>query len=162
MLVECDAGAGSGFANSEYERAGAKLVDSHEGVFAESDMIVKVKEPIASEYDMLKPNQLLFTYLHLAAEEKLTRALMERKVQAVAYETVQLANGSLPLVDADERGRGPDVDPGRRALPGAHLRRAKVCCSAAWPGCPALRSSSSVAGWSAPTPRRWRSAWAQM
>jgi alanine dehydrogenase len=98
VLVECDAGTGSGFANSEYERAGAKLINSHEGVFAESDMIVKVKEPIPSEYQLLKPDQLLFTYLHLAAEEKLTRALMERKVQAVAYETVQLANGSLPLL----------------------------------------------------------------
>jgi len=98
VLVECDAGTGSGFANSEYEQAGAKLVNSHERVFAESDMIVKVKEPIPSEYGLLKPDQLLFTYLHLAAEEKLTRALMERKVQAVAYETVQLANGSLPLL----------------------------------------------------------------
>ena len=98
VLVECDAGTGSGFANTEFEKAGAKLVNSHEAVFAESDMIVKVKEPIPSEYDLLKPNQLLFTYLHLAAEEKLTRALMERKVQAVAYETVQLANGSLPLL----------------------------------------------------------------
>jgi len=98
VLVECDAGTGSGFANSEYEQAGAKLVNSHERVFAESDMIVKVKEPIPSEYGLLKPDQLLFTYLHLAAEEKLTRALMERKVQAVAYETVQLANDSLPLL----------------------------------------------------------------
>jgi alanine dehydrogenase len=98
VLVECDAGTGSGFANTEFEKAGAKLVNSHEAVFAESDMIVKVKEPIPSEYDLLKPNQLLFTYLHLAAEEKLTRALLEHKVQAVAYETVQLANGSLPLL----------------------------------------------------------------
>jgi alanine dehydrogenase len=98
VLVECDAGTGSGFANAEYEKSGAKLVNSHERVFAESDMIVKVKEPIPSEYELLKSDQLLFTYLHLAAEEKLTRALMERKVQAVAYETVQLANGSLPLL----------------------------------------------------------------
>ena len=97
MLVERGAGDGSGFADAEYERAGAVLIDTHEEVFARAAMIVKVKEPIAAEYSLLRENQLLFTYLHLAAEERLTRVLMERNVQAVAYETVQLANGSLPL-----------------------------------------------------------------
>jgi len=98
LLVERGAGMGSGFSDEEYERAGATLLDTHEAVFAQAEMIVKVKEPIASEYPLLRENQLLFTYLHLAAEETLTRMLMERKVQAVAYETVQLANGSLPLL----------------------------------------------------------------
>ena len=98
VLVERDAGKGSGFTTAEYERAGARIVDTHEAVFAEADMIVKVKEPIASEYDLLKEDLLLYTYLHLAAEEELTKALICRRVRAVAYETVQLANGSLPLL----------------------------------------------------------------
>jgi alanine dehydrogenase len=98
VLVERDAGVGSGFATADYERAGAKIIPTHEGVFAEAEMIAKVKEPIASEYDLLRTGQLLYTYLHLAAEEELTRALMERKVRSVAYETVQLDNGSLPLL----------------------------------------------------------------
>jgi alanine dehydrogenase len=98
VLVERGAGAGSGFADEEYARAGAVLIDTHAGVFKQAEMIVKVKEPVASEYDLLRDDQLLFTYLHLAAEEKLTRALVERRVQAVAYETVQLDNGPLPLL----------------------------------------------------------------
>jgi alanine dehydrogenase len=98
VLVERGAGAGSGFADEEYARAGAVLIDTHAGVFKHAEMIVKVKEPVASEYDLLRDDQLLFTYLHLAAEEKLTRALVERRVQAVAYETVQLDNGPLPLL----------------------------------------------------------------
>jgi alanine dehydrogenase len=98
VLVERDAGVGSGFTTAEYESAGARIIDTHEAVFAEADMIVKVKEPIKSEYGLLKKDQLLYTYLHLAAEEELTHALMNGKVQSVAYETVQLANGSLPLL----------------------------------------------------------------
>jgi alanine dehydrogenase len=98
VLVERDAGAGSGFLDAEYEAAGAELVVDHAEVFARAEMIVKVKEPVPAEYDLLRPNQLLFTYLHLAADEALTRALMRNRVQAVAYETVQLPNGSLPLL----------------------------------------------------------------
>jgi alanine dehydrogenase len=98
VVVEKDAGVGSGFSTAEYERAGARIAPDHESVFSEADMIVKVKEPIESEYALLTPQQLLYTYLHLAAEEKLTQVLIERKVQAVAYETVQLPNGSLPLL----------------------------------------------------------------
>lgn len=98
VIVEKDAGVGSGFATDEYVAAGARIVDTHEQVFDEADMIVKVKEPIASEYDLLRPDQLLYTYLHLAAEEELTKALMRQKVQAVAYETVQLPGGQLPLL----------------------------------------------------------------
>ncbi len=74
------------------------MIDTHEAVFERAEMIVKVKEPIAEEYDLLRPDQLLFTYLHLAAEEALTRALMRNRVKAVAYETVQLRNGVLPLL----------------------------------------------------------------
>jgi alanine dehydrogenase len=98
VVVERGAGAGSGFTDAEYEASGAELVDSHAEVFARAEMIVKVKEPIPAEYDLLHPNQLLFTYLHLAADEPQTRALMRNRIKAVAYETVQLANGSLPLL----------------------------------------------------------------
>lgn len=98
VIVERTAGGGSGFADDEYAATGAELVDSHAEVFARADMIVKVKEPVASEYDLLRKGQLLFTYLHLAADEPQTRALMKSGVQAVAYETVQLPNGTLPLL----------------------------------------------------------------
>jgi alanine dehydrogenase len=98
VIVESGAGTGSGFPDVEYASAGAELVERHAEVFALADMIVKVKEPVPAEYDLLRPNQLLFTYLHLAADEPQTRALMRNRVKSVAYETVQLANGSLPLL----------------------------------------------------------------
>ncbi|MGC4107505.1 MAG: alanine dehydrogenase [Thermomicrobiales bacterium] len=98
VLVETEAGTGSGFPDADYEAAGATIVDTHAGVFAAADMIVKVKEPVPTEYDLLREGQLLFTYLHLAADEPLTQALIARKVQAVAYETVQLPNRALPLL----------------------------------------------------------------
>ena len=98
VLVEKGAGAGSSFADAEYAAAGAELVETHAEVFARAEMIVKVKEPVAAEYELLRSGQLLFTYLHLAADEPQTRALMKSGVHAVAYETVQLPNGSLPLL----------------------------------------------------------------
>ncbi len=98
VIVETGAGHGSGFDDQEYLAAGARLVAGHAEVFQQAEMIVKVKEPIVAEYALLQPEQLLFTYLHLAAEEALTHALVERRVQAVAYETVQLENRTLPLL----------------------------------------------------------------
>ena len=98
VLVQRTAGTGSGFSDSEYALAGAELVDAADEVFGRADMIVKVKEPVRTEYDLLRPGQLLFTYLHLAADEPLTRSLVRNHVQAVAYETVQLDNGALPLL----------------------------------------------------------------
>ncbi len=98
VIVERSAGTGSGFADSEYVAAGATMIDTHAEVFAQADMIVKVKEPIASEYELLREDQILYTYLHLAAEEALTTALIERKVASIAYETVELANHALPLL----------------------------------------------------------------
>ena len=98
VVVERTAGKGSGFEDSEYVEAGASLVDTHAEVFAQADMIVKVKEPIESEYELLREGQILYTYLHLAAEEALTHALIDRKVTSVAYETVELPNRSLPLL----------------------------------------------------------------
>ena len=101
VLVESGAGAGSGFPDSEYVAAGATLVGDHAAVFGRSDLLLKVKEPVASEYDLLRPGQILFTYLHLAADAPLTDALRQRRVRAVAYETVQLGSDgavALPLL----------------------------------------------------------------
>jgi alanine dehydrogenase len=98
VLVQTGAGIGSGFTDDEYVGQGCELVDTAEEVWARAGMIVKVKEPIASEYPLMREEQILFTYLHLAADEPLTNALVERGVQAIAYETVQLPNGHLPLL----------------------------------------------------------------
>lgn len=98
VIVERSAGVGSGFADAEYEVAGAELIDTHAEVFARADMIVKVKEPIEPEYGLMRENQILYTYLHLAAEERLTKVLVDQKVASIAYETVELANRSLPLL----------------------------------------------------------------
>jgi alanine dehydrogenase len=98
VLVQCSAGEGSGFADGEYTAAGAELVDSASAIYDRAEMIVKVKEPVPAEYDLLRPEQVLFTYLHLAADAPLTHALIRNRVQAVAYETVQLDNGALPLL----------------------------------------------------------------
>jgi alanine dehydrogenase len=98
VVVETNAGSGSGFTDAEYQRAGARIAATAAEVYGGADMIVKVKEPIEQEYDLLRPGQILFTYLHLAADEPLTKALMRNRVTSVAYETVQVPNGSLPLL----------------------------------------------------------------
>ncbi len=98
VLVQTSAGDGSGFSDAEYSAAGAEIVPSAAGVWERADMIMKVKEPHPEEYQLMRAEQLLFTYLHLAAEEELTHALMERRVCAVAYETVESKRGALPLL----------------------------------------------------------------
>jgi alanine dehydrogenase len=98
VLVQDHAGVGSGIGNEEYVAAGAEIAPSASDVFCRSDMIVKVKEPVGPEYEMLRKGQLLFTYLHLAPAPVLTKMLMEREVTGVAYETIRLANNSLPLL----------------------------------------------------------------
>jgi alanine dehydrogenase len=98
VIVERDAGAGSGFENELYERAGAQIIDSADDVWARAEMIVKVKEPIAPEYPRMKEGLLLFTYLHLAPDPKQTEALLQRKVTGVAYETITDRKGTLPLL----------------------------------------------------------------
>ena len=97
VWVEHHAGLGSSFSDEEYISHGARLASRQE-VAAESELIVKVKEPQPEEYDLMRPGQILYTYFHLAPVRELTLALMERGVSAVAYETVQLADGSLPLL----------------------------------------------------------------
>jgi alanine dehydrogenase len=98
VLVQAGAGAGSAFADREFEAAGATIVPDADAVFAEAELIVKVKEPRPEEFERFREGQVLVTYLHLAADEGLTRFLLERRVRAVAYETVQLPDGRLPLL----------------------------------------------------------------
>jgi alanine dehydrogenase len=98
VLVERGAGLGAGFTDAEYAAAGAELLDDADALFGAAEMIVKVKEPVPEEYARLRRGQLLFTYLHLAAAPALTELLLEREVDAVAYETIQLADGSLPCL----------------------------------------------------------------
>ncbi len=98
VVVQRSAGEGSGFSDAEYAAAGARLAATAEEIFAAAEMIVKVKEPVATEYGLLRQDQVLFTYLHLAADKPLTESLVSNGVQAVGYETVQLDNGLLPLL----------------------------------------------------------------
>jgi len=96
--VEKDAGVGSSIGDEEYVAAGARIVDSADDVWGDAEMVLKVKEPVAEEYHRMRDGQVLFTYLHLAADRPLTEELTKRKVTAIAYETVQLPSGSLPLL----------------------------------------------------------------
>jgi len=98
VVIERGAGTASGFTDAEYESAGARLAGSAEDVWGEADMVVKVKEPLPAEYGLFREGQILFTYLHLAAAPELTRALIEKNIVAIAYETVQLDSGLLPLL----------------------------------------------------------------
>jgi alanine dehydrogenase len=98
VIVERSAGEGSGFEDSLYQRAGAQIIDTADDVWAKADMIVKVKEPIAYEYPRMREGQLLFTYLHLAPDRKLTEQLIQRKVTGIAYETITDRRGGLPLL----------------------------------------------------------------
>ena len=98
VTVESSAGVGSGFMDDEYRSAGAVIADTREEVFAEADMIIKVKEPLPEEYPLLRQGQILYTYLHLAANKQLTQALLDRNVIGIAYETVERDDGTLPLL----------------------------------------------------------------
>ena len=98
VSVQHTAGEGSGFSDDEYIKAGARILPTIEAVYRECDMIVKVKEPIEPEYELVRPSQLLFTYFHFACEKELTDAMLKSGAVCLAYETVQLPNGSLPLL----------------------------------------------------------------
>ena len=98
VLVEKNAGAGSGYLDETYAKAGAEIVDQAKAVFSRADMIVKVKEPLEAEFPLLRKGQILFTYLHLAASKPLTEALLKSGVTGVAYETIQVGN-RLPLLE---------------------------------------------------------------
>src|SRR6188768_322848 len=98
VIVEANAGAGSGYPDKDYTEAGATVVPNHEQVFAEADLIVKVKEPQPNELPLLRRGQILFTYLHLAASKPLTEGLMKSGATAIAYETIEV-KGRLPLLE---------------------------------------------------------------
>lgn len=98
VLVQTTAGEGSAFTDAEYIAAGARIMPDAESVWNQSEMIVKVKEPVASEYKYMREGLILYTYLHLAADEALTKVLMDKKVKAMAYETITGKDGSLPCL----------------------------------------------------------------
>ncbi len=98
VFVERGAGLGSGLPDEDYTAAGARLLDTAAEVWERGDLIIKVKEPLPPEYEYLTPGKMLYTFFHFAADEELTRVCLEKKISAVAYETVQEADGSLPLL----------------------------------------------------------------
>ena len=98
IYIQHNAGLESGFADEEYAAVGAQIMNDSESIFELCDMIIKVKEPLSPEYDLLREGQILFTYLHLAPDTAQTQALIRKKVTAIAYETVQTADGALPLL----------------------------------------------------------------
>jgi len=98
VLVENNAGIGSGYSDQDYMNAGCVIMNSPEEIYQDADMIIHVKEPQESEYKLIRKNQIIFTYLHLAANETLTKALIESGSVGIAYETIQKADGTLPLL----------------------------------------------------------------
>jgi alanine dehydrogenase len=98
VLIEKGAGVGSGIVDKEYRKAGATIINTNDAIWEKADMILKVKEPLESEYPLIRKDQIIFTYLHLAANERLTKKLIESGAMAIAYETIQLDDGSLPLL----------------------------------------------------------------
>ncbi len=152
VLIEKGAGLGSRLNERAYEAAGATILESAAAIWQQSDMIMKVKEPQESEFPLIRQGLILFTYLHLAANETFTRALLERKVTAIGYETIQLDDGSLPLLapmseiagrlsiqvgawclQAENGGRGillggaSGVRPGKVVILGAGMSGAAAC-----------------------------------
>jgi len=98
LFVETNAGKGSGFTDKEFRDAGAKILKTAKQVYSITDMIIKVKEPIKPEYKLIKEGQIVFTYFHFASSKELTVAMRKSKCIAIAYETVQKEDGSLPLL----------------------------------------------------------------
>jgi alanine dehydrogenase len=98
VLVEHSAGVGSEFSDAQYEQAGAEMVSGPVAIYAQAEMIMHVKEPLPSEYELIREGQVLFTYFHFAASEGLTRAMMARKAVCIAYETITDQRGALPLL----------------------------------------------------------------
>ncbi|MFH0994004.1 MAG: alanine dehydrogenase [Pseudomonadota bacterium] len=156
LLVEKTAGIGSGFDDAAYVKAGAEIVNAPAEIFKRADMLMHVKEPLPAEYDLIRENQIIFTYLHLAADERQTRALIKSKAICIAYETIQKPDGSLPLLtpmsevagrmaiqegakylEIAQGGRGvllggvPGVDPGNVVVIGGGIvgiNAAKMAC----------------------------------
>src|SRR5690606_2169533 len=98
VYVQTGAGSGSGFSDEEYRGAGAETLDSAHDIFSRAEMIIKVKEPVGDEYGLIRRDQLVFTYFHFASNEPLTRAMIDSGAICLSYETVEKADGSLPLL----------------------------------------------------------------
>ena len=121
LVVEPSAGMGSGFTDDDYRNAGARIAASKAQVFEDAQLIVKVKEPVLAEAPLFRPGQVLFTFLHLAALPELTRALLDAKVTAIAYETTERADGSVPMLQPMSEIAGRlAVQVGARYLESAH------------------------------------------
>jgi alanine dehydrogenase len=151
VLIEKTAGAGSSIADEEYLRAGARIAETARDVWCRAEMIIKVKEPISPEFSLMQEGQIIFTFFHLAADFELTRTLMEKKIIAVAYETVQLEDGSLPILKAMSEIAGKlAVQFGAQALEAVHGGRGILLGGAAGVA-PALVVvlGGGTAGWSA-------------
>lgn len=131
VLVERGAGEGSGFSDQEYRKAGAILVEKAKDVWNEAEIVVKVKEPLEPEFPLMRSGQVVFTYLHLAANRELTLELMERRVVGIGYETVQGQDGSLPLLRpmSEIAGRA-SVLAGGMCLEARHGGRGVLLCGA--------------------------------
>ena len=131
VVVEKGAGIGSGFSDREYEKAGAKVVEKKEDIWNEAHMVVKVKEPLEPEFPLMRPGQIIFTYLHLAADRELTHRLMESRIVGIGYETIQERDGSLPLLRpmSEIAGRA-SVLAGGMCLEAAHGGRGVLLCGA--------------------------------
>jgi alanine dehydrogenase len=122
VYVQTTAGAGSGFADTDYTNAGAKILPTIEDTYAIADMIVKVKEPIQQEYNLIRENQIIFTYFHFASSLELTEAMIKSKAICIAYETVELPDRSLPLlVPMSEVAGRMAIQEGARFLEKPHL-----------------------------------------
>ena len=138
VLVEKGAGEGSGFKDQEYQKTGATLVSKREEVWKEAQMVVKVKEPLEPEFALMRPGQILFTYLHLAANRELTLTLMERRIVGIAYETVQEKGGGLPLLrPMSEIAGRHSVFAGSMCLEARHGGKGVLLCGAS--GVPAAK-----------------------
>jgi alanine dehydrogenase len=98
VMIQKDAGASAGFEDDDYNKAGAKVVTDRKQIFEKSEMIIKVKEPLPEEFDLFHENQILFTYLHLAADRRLTESLLKKGIKGVAYETIEDDEGHLPCL----------------------------------------------------------------
>ena len=131
VLVEKGAGIGSGFSDREYEKAGAKVVEKKEDIWNEAHMVVKVKESLEPEFPLMRPGQIIFTYLHLAADRELTHRLIESRIVGIGYETIQERDGSLPLLRpmSEIAGRA-SVLAGGMCLEAAHGGRGVLLCGA--------------------------------
>ena len=146
VLVEQGAGEGSGISDAEYRQAGAEVLASAREVYGRAEMVVKVKEPLPPEYELLREGQILITYLHLAPVSGLTQALLDRKVTAIAYETVRPEDGSLPLLapmsqvagrmaiqagahflEKEAGGRGINIYLGKLICPDVAESQGRVC-----------------------------------